>query len=319
MGHLKRASLIADALKRDYRIKFVMKDYRDGVLLAKKQGWDVEVIPQADNTDSILIAICEDYKPAKVIFDLKETPYNTFFDYASASRIRTVVFDICGKCIGHPDVIINDSFVPQFLDYSISEVTTKIYTGPDYFVMDETSLVSSLKHSAQKVLLTMGGSDPAGLTVKTLNALLPEVDEYLLSVVLGPAFSDQEIVESLVDGYPHVELFVNPENFLYRLSKADIVITSAGRTLYECAYFGRPVIIIPSISHETITAREYARLTGCTDLGLWQDETSPDSLRQTLKELKENYNLRLEISKRSRMLVDGKGLERVMRLIARLS
>ena len=99
------------------------------------------------------------------------------------------------------------------------------------------------------------------------------------------------------------------------LSQQDIVITSAGRTLYECAYQGRPGIVVPSIEHEGKTSAEYSRLTGGFDVKLWRDEESPNIILQSLREYTRDVSRRKAVFRASRKLVDGKGLKRVLSIV----
>ena len=108
-------------------------------------------------------------------------------------------------------------------------------------------------------------------------------------------------------------IYRNPSNFLELLATQDLVICAGGRTLYECAYLGRPIVIVPSIEHEAITAQIYNQLTSCPNVGLWTDRTS-QKIWNAVNEY-ESLEFRKEVSTLSRKLVDGLAYNRIMNII----
>jgi len=315
MGHLKRALIIAEQLKKNFDIFFVMKNYPDGVSYVKKQGWEKIILIPEHDTDEIFIEICKKYSPEKIICDLCSTPYTGLFRYTRSHNINTIVFDIKGEVLGSPDIIINDSFVPRFVSYLDKPKTTKVYAGPSYFLLYNPPKRNPIHRSVREITLTMGGSDPAGITLKVLNTCLPELKHYNLNVILGPVFKDQQDVFKLVQSHKNVRIFQDPPSFLSILSHSDVVITAAGRTLYECAYFGRPSIIVPTIEHEYVTAKKYAELSGSIGINCWHDTESSRKIIHALSYYSQNYPVRKIIYDKSRQIVDNKGLKRVLKII----
>jgi spore coat polysaccharide biosynthesis predicted glycosyltransferase SpsG len=315
MGHLKRAMGIAEHLKNDFDIYFIMKNYPDGVLFVKKNGWKNIILIPDQHSDDILIEICKQYSPEKIVFDLFSTPYTELFRYTESRNISTIVFDIRGEVSGIPDIIINDSFVPQFISYPDKIHKTKIYIGPRFFMFDNPPKPIPIHRDVNEITLTMGGSDPAGITLKILGTCLPDLTCYKLNIVLGPAYKDQEKVNSLVKKHDNIRILKDPPEFHSLLSKSDVVITAAGRTLYECAYLGRPLIIVPTIEHESVTAKKYAELSGSIDVGCWDTEKAPEKIIHALFCYAHDYHMRKTIYKKSRQVVDNKGIQRVLKII----
>ena len=315
MGHVKRALISAQALKDRYDVSFIMKDYADGVQYVKDANFKVETIDKNDDNDDTLIEIVQKHKPSKVIFDLKENPYKRFFEFARGKKIQTIVFDILGKCSGSPDVIINDSIVPEYISYDTSKKNTMVLTGPSYFLSDELPTPVPLNERMINIAITMGGSDPAAITKKIVKFLLTNEDDKIYHVILGPLFSTEQEkeIKRLCHANPKFQIYCNPPNFLELLATQDLVICAGGRTLYECAYLGRPVIIVPSIDHEVTTAQIYHESTTSPNVGLWSAETT-----QKITSAMENYNSferRREVSHLSRNLVDGLAYNRVMNIL----
>ncbi len=238
-----------------------------------------------------------------------------FTRYAKEHGIRVTVFDIKGKIRGIPSVIINDSFLPDFLHYDVMTTGTRVCSGPDYFLLPQAYRKITkpvINPDVKNILITMGGSDPAGLTVKILQVLenLPSNMHY--HFILGPTFKNIETVSMMSNHFLNAVVYIYPSNFMEILTNADIVITAAGRTLMECSYLGIPTIIVPSIDHEELIALQYSRLTGATNIGIWNDISSQSKLIDALIQYIETYLQRKQISDSAKKIIDGNGLFRIL-------
>lgn len=315
-GHITRMFLLARALDNKYKIIFVMKNYPDGVDFIKDAGFDVETIDTKDEYDATLISLCEKLRPEKVVFDLYSNSYRVFFDYARKKSIQTIVFDVMNNCSGVPDVLINDSLVEKSTFYKHLVGATKLCLGLDYFLLDNPPSVMGIRREVRQIMLTMGGSDPANLTLNILQVLLKinACADCSLNVVLGPLYQEKNEVFALVKNYQQIRVLEAPNNFLDILSKQDMVIIAAGRTLYECAYLGRPAIVAPSIEHESVISSLYAEKTGSINLGLWDAKMSPLKLGESIAAYKSNYALRCSMHTAGRALIDGRGKERILEI-----
>ena len=315
MGHIKRCLILARALADQYTAVFIMKDYADGVDYVKRQGIVVEPIGVDDDSEATLIGLCETYSPARIIFDLPSNSYSAFFEYARTRKIPTIVFDIVGRCAGKPDILINDSFVKEFAFYPHLDDRTRLYAGPDFFLMDAPPEFFPIRTDVRDIMVTQGGSDPTGLTVKVLRCIKSSDFQHTVNVVLGPLFTDHKELHAVVGTDNRICIYKNPADFLQLLSRQDIVITAAGRTLYECACAGRPVIVTPSIEHEAVIAAEYARITGCFNVDLWHASGSPAMVVNALYAYRDSYSLRNSVSERGGKIFDGKALKRIVSLV----
>jgi len=315
-GHINRCLLVARALPDDCNPVFLMKNYPEGVNFVKSKGIMLETIELGDDQDETVINLCEEYKPNKIIVDLFVDPYRFLYEYARKNKISTIVFDVSGKHFSVPDILINDSLVKEFTAYPHLDLGTRKYIGPDYFIMGNAPRVIPIDDQVKEIMVTIGGSDPAGITMKVIQVLtrgraLP----YKVNVVLGPFFTEYKEICNLIGDNRGFIIHYNPKNFLELLSRQDIVITSAGRTLYESAYLGRPVVIVPSIEHEAKVAEEYAARTGAFNIGMFNDFASSDKIIDALAIYLRESGLRRSVFKSSRALVDGRGLERVMDIV----
>ncbi|MCU7834978.1 MAG: hypothetical protein KZQ83_06940 [gamma proteobacterium symbiont of Taylorina sp.] len=313
MGHARRIILLTEKLRNQYDIVFIMKDYKDGIDYIKSYNYPIEVIDIHDDSSDSLILLCKKNNPKCIIFDMFSINYDSLFQYTRKNKIQTIIFDILSKCSVEPDMLFNDSFVPEFVNYQQIEHETQKFIGPEYFVMPDAVKPKVLKPEVQHIVLSMGGSDPACLTEKIAKVIcLP--NNIQLSIILGPSFEFHDKILDIIKHKDNIDIVVNPDNFIEYISHKDIIITSAGRTLYECAFLGLPSIIVPSITHEETTARVFAEITGSVNLGIWH-ENSAELLNKAIEDYCENFKYRSIMSKRGRKVVDGNGLQRVYNLI----
>jgi spore coat polysaccharide biosynthesis predicted glycosyltransferase SpsG len=315
MGHIKRCLILAKALADTYKTVFIMKEYTDGISFVKQQGMAVESISIDDNSEDTMVELCEKHSPEKIIFDLQSNTYKTFFEYAKTKKIQSIIFDITGNYVGIPDILINDSFVKEFTLYPHLDGRTQLYMGPDYFLMEARPEFSPIRKDVADIMVTQGGSDPTGLTITILSCIKSVDFQHNVNVVLGPLFTDNRALYDVIGDDNRFHIYKNPDDFLQLVSRQDIVITAAGRTLYECGCLGRPVIVTPSIEHEAVTAKEYSRLTGCCNIGLWYASTSPSKLVNALYAYRDSFFLRNSVSEKGRKIFDGNALERIVALI----
>lgn len=315
MGHIKRAVLLSENLSNRYDVVFIMKNYPDGVDFVSKRGFTVSTICIDDNDDRTLIDLCEKYRAEKLLIDLHTCSYSPLFEYTCLKNIMTIVFDIAGKFSGDADILINDTFVKEFVAYPELSNRTKKYLGPKFFVMEDCAKPIPPRKKIKDIFITMGGSDPAGLTVKILGSMPEIFFSFNINVVLGPLFTEHRAVRTVTDSRASVHVYENPPDFLELLSRQDVVVTAAGRTLYECAFLGKSVITVPSIEHEETISREYSNLTGSIDIGQWKDGESPKRLAEALNLYESDTGIRQSIFEKSRSLVDGIGLKRVLEII----
>ena len=108
----------------------------------------------------------------------------------------------------------------------------------------------------QRVLITFGGTDPAGLTFKVLSAVAHALqdraqkgqDVVALTVVAGRGFADFDALQHEVSRLQarglELQLLQDVPLMSEVMRSADIAFSSAGRTLYELSHMQVPTIVL---------------------------------------------------------------------------
>ena len=169
--------------------------------------------------------------------------------------------------------------------------------------------ISPPSSKAQTGLISIGGADPTGLTPKILESVVAQGNRQIAwDVVLGPA-SVYEVSELSQKYAGKFQFIVGADlgraEFLDLLSRADIVITNGGTTLYESLALGRPTAAIAQNGFEEAVIDQISAMGGCikAEGDSWLDAILSDSDR------------RLSLSEKGGSLIDGLGCQRVADLI----
>jgi len=150
---------------------------------------------------------------------------------------------------------------------------------PDYEVSKE----------GESVLVMFGGTDPSRLVNKVTDALPGYIDSKRMTVV-RPG-EDRPVAELM--------------------QTHDLLITSAGRTVYEAALVGIPTIVLAQNSRET-THQHLGFEHGNVNLGLGR-LVSDETLGRTVRDVLADYDLRCELSQAEGP--DGRGIDRIIHRI----
>lgn len=322
-GHVFRCLGLADEL-RHYHVKaiFVMKDYREGVDLVKRKGFEnVMIVPDVGpHEDAQFTAnIVREAQVRGVIFDLPAVRQE-YLD-ALPNDTASIVLDDTGQKAVSPDLLINGSIVQAFHFY-LNAPFTDYLLGKCYAMLgrDFDALPTRRLHKdVTRVSIFFGGSDPENLTTKVAQSLCHLSHSWLFQVIVGPGFADMPHLSPLLNEFPtSFVLWENVKNMAQCFFYSDIVITAGGITLYELAATGTPTIVIPSIRHEEQAAEAFQQHGTVINLGMWGRE-HPHRLSIALRELIQNYELRQQMSQAGQQLIDGKGRQRVIaRIIQQL-
>jgi spore coat polysaccharide biosynthesis predicted glycosyltransferase SpsG len=257
-GHLARCHVLSKALKKygNTETIFFMQNYVDGVKYAKTLGEKVIIIKEG-HLNWIKGLACT------IIFDLPNVPGTDELAIAKRKGLWTIVLDDTNSNVPWANVVLNSSILSQSATYPKE---ARLLVGPEYFILDESFETANRNTGRQNdlfsVLITFGGSDPAGLTLKVLKALkalkTKEYQGVLFKVILGPGFGDKGPLDSFVDCFPgKIELISNPNDLLPFFIDSDLAICAGGRTLYELNALKIPTIAISSIEHEMITIKAF--------------------------------------------------------------
>ena len=238
LGHVYNTLLIAnDILNHD--VTFLLdKESELAFNVIKSKNFHV-IIQQNDD-------ILEDIKlinPDVIINDRLDTSKDYMLQLKK-QNYKVVNFEDLGTGCEEADIVIN-AIYPE------KHCLPNHYFGHDYFILRDEFILSELKDVKQDVkniLITFGGVDPNNYTEKVIRTINKYCSENNIKVTVIAGFGYEKY--DPIDEYSNVTIKQNISNISNYILKADLIFTSAGRTVYEVASIGTPAIVMEQNKRE---------------------------------------------------------------------
>lgn len=215
------------------------------------------------------------------------------------------------------DLVLNQNLYAEPSRYQQRGPGTELLLGSQFallrreFVAAERSprMVAPV---AKRLLITLGGADPAGFT-PTAVAALAHVDRELEAlVVVGGSNPRRAEIEHAASALgPRVQVVSAVDDMPVRMAWADLAVTAGGSTCWELLYSGVPALVVILADNQIAVAESVARNGAGLDLG-WSTRVSSAQLGSAIAELARDYALRQAMVRSGQSLVDGRGAQRVV-------
>jgi UDP-2,4-diacetamido-2,4,6-trideoxy-beta-L-altropyranose hydrolase len=146
----------------------------------------------------------------------------------------------------------------------------KLLMGPKYallhanFAASRTIALRRRTGTLDRILVSMGGSDPSNATAKAVMGLeCAWQTGWQVDVVIGAGNAHRALMESICSRLPAARLHVHTSNMAQLMTAADCAIGAGGSTTWERCCLGLPAIVstlsIDQISIATAVARAGAQ------------------------------------------------------------
>ena len=311
MGHIYRAVTIASNLL-EHDVKFVIKSSSD-LGLAKVRSFNFEVFEIEKEEE--FFDIIEKENPDIVFVDILDTEASYLQKVKTYNPLLVSFEDLSGG-LTEADLVFNAVFETDFV-----KDLNHVYDGYKFLCLrDEFHLVpfKTIVKDVRNLLITFGGVDQNNLSEKCLKVVekldLKEID---ITIILGLGYKSmielqQHVSELNKSGY-NIQVLQDVKLMSQYMYKADIAITSNGRTVYEIAALGVPCIAMAQNERET--HHPFSEdAPGVIYLGLVDDRLE-EKLAETLKALIPDYERRLEMNKSHLRYDLRSGVKRILRII----
>lgn len=217
----------------------------------------------------------------------------------------------------HADILLNQNINAKQLRYA-ADPATELLLGTSYVLLrPEFHAWQGWRQNsadvASKILVTLGGSDPNDVTLKTIQAFeLLDTCHVEARIVAGPAHLNCETLRQAVDcSKCDVRLLTNVANMSELMAWADCAISAGGSTVWELAFMGVPAVVVVMAENQRGLADELAQRGVIVNLG-WHERVTPASIAEAVTRLMGCVDLRKVLAERGRTLVDGEGVDRVL-------
>ena len=332
MGHVVRCLALADELQEncDCLVSFAMRTSEIGIEKIK-QFYRVMIPDEAQQIfdyESWLADCINTTKANVLILDVR--------DGLSKSVLRNIKqkFDIKIVTIDDPEdkrLEADLAFyppVPQVKRIDWTGFTGELYVGWEWVILrkefaeikdkrsiNSKSSIVNRQSSIPMVLVTMGGTDPQGMTLKAVKALELLEEEFEAVMVLGAGFQQKKELHNLLSACKHCfDVRENVENMAELMAQSDLAVASFGVTAYELAAMGVPAIYLCLTEDHAESASVFVEAGIALNTGVHL-QVSEVTLANVVKQILKNASARLKMAESARRLAIGRGVSHIARKI----
>jgi len=246
--------------------------------------------------------------------------YHFSSDYQEAikqSGIILLVIDDYGHAGRYiADLVLNQNVSASYDFYTNRDRQTQLLLGTSYALLRREfhswrSWTRFVSERANRILVTLGGSDPKNLTVRVLEALeVVDVDGLEMKVAVGSANPHYQELQAVAarSRFP-IDLERDEVDMPQLMAWADLAVAAGGSTLWELAFMGLPSVVIISADNQKTNVQRLQELGATINLG-WHGSLTQGEIAGAISDLLQDAGQRNRLSLDGKKLVDGMGADR---------
>lgn len=317
-GHVMRCLALAEGLvARGHRATIVSAALPAGIRAAV-EGRGIPALPISEGSGrEALASVVADQGADWVVFD----GYEFDEDDLRAAHERTRVMAIADDAAmaTYPcDIVLNQNVYANVEEYA-GRTAARALIGPRFALLRSefarlAEVARSTPDRATSVLVTLGGSDPGGLTAPVVRAVRAALADASITVVVGGANSQGPAVLSELTDAGQVRVVHAAPDMAELMAAADLAISSAGSTTAELAVMGLPsvLLVIAANQRPVAAGMEAAGAALVADDVTTGHGLDAGGLERLVAALADDAAARARMTAAGRALVDGRGVHRVV-------
>ena len=320
MGHVSRCLALAGELRDTHQCAttFAMRDPESaGVKAVRAAGYPVEIVSASERTDygDWLRSVLPSQSARALVVDVRDALSRASLEMCGRAGIIVATIDDGSERRLASDLAFYPP-VPQVAEMDWSGFTGRRYTGWEWVILKREFATAEAGEAggegrACDVLVTMGGSDQAGMTEFTLGALDILDAPLTVRVVVGPAFARAEkIIDTAARSRHSVEVSRAPSSMAPLMRSSRLAVSSFGVSAYELAACGVPAVHLCLTDDHARSSSVFDREGIARTVGVF-GRITPQQVANAVLELRGAADLRKTMGERARQLVDGRGAGRV--------
>jgi UDP-2,4-diacetamido-2,4,6-trideoxy-beta-L-altropyranose hydrolase len=239
-----------------------------------------------------------------------------FLETVRAAGFRVLLIDDFADRESFPaDLIVNPNLDDNGEPYRKRGATARLLMGPSYVLLrrefKQGVKKREIRQTGNRILVTLGGSDPENLTPKIADALA-RCSDLEVTAIAGPGYDNVD--ELRKRNASNLRVVFNPPSIAQFMNGSDQAIIAAGGTLWELLSMGCAVL---SYSRNIVQMRVVQVLShrgAVVDMGETR-HFEPAKLVVSVKELVDSRQARERMTTLGRTLVDGLGATRVVEAV----
>lgn len=273
LGHVYNMLIIANDIL-DHDVEFLVpygNELAFEVITSKNYKVNIQ------KSDSLIEDI-SNINPSIVINDILDTSEEYMISLKNMG-VHTINFEDLGLGSKLADLVVN-AIYPESQKYPNHFFGERYFILRDEFIFNHA--VKEIKPTVKNVLITFGGVDPSNLTLLTLQSIYDFclAQGINIDIVTGPGYKNFDSISK----FDKVKINRNVKNISDFIFKADMIFTSAGRTIYEVASIGTPAIVVCQNERE-LTHFFASPKFGFVNLGLGKMLSTKEILEEFIRNI----------------------------------
>jgi spore coat polysaccharide biosynthesis protein SpsF len=327
LGHVVRCLALAEELRdsQSVGVSFAMVAGKPGMDMVRNAGFPVIPLAEQVNEDTWLDELIRTRKPNALILDVRSSLSPAFVRQWRKSGLLIVTIDDPSDRRLQADLAFYPP-VPQVEEMDWSGFTGQLFVGWEWVLLRKQFAGHSELHGRfsspdfsnphpPELLITMGGSDPAGLTLKALRALNQVKHAFHATIILGPSFAHDGALSGLLGKVTFsYTILRNVQDMARVMKKADLALSSFGGTAYELAAMGVPGIYFALTDDHARSAGLFENEGMGINLGVHDNVMDQDIVR-AVESLIQNLTSHDSLVKNCLKKMDGQGAKRIANTI----
>jgi spore coat polysaccharide biosynthesis protein SpsF len=312
-GHVKRMVALARALRDHEGIGcvFAVNGSEDAREPIRRAGFEALAVDGAEDAAQLSAHITERW-PDMLICDQREGLSRAELARLARDVALTAVIDDGSERRLAADLAYYPP-VPQAktLDWTGSACETRI--GWPWAILGFNKPTSSWRQGSQRptLLVSMGGSDPEGLTLRCAQALAKAEPAARTRFVIGPGVArGPALARNIVALAPHFETLEGADGLATEFASCDLALAAFGVTAYELAACGVPAIYLCLTEDHALSATAFEAAGMGLSLGV-AAQAQEDDITRAVSSLIADAVRRREMRAAGLATIDGEGAGRV--------
>lgn len=343
LGHLRRCLTLARHLQSEGYVVDIISHNANESLIDRFSGnlkvsWleDAGVARQQysiaegelwDANATLAVLGIKDKRPAWVVVDSYALGLR-WEQTVKAAGYKVLSLDDLRDRVHAADILVSDSGA-TFGEHAFGpDHAGRVLNGPQYCLLDPEFFAEAstppLSHPLKRLLVSYGGSDPTGETLKALRALQRTRSDSAMTsclgqidVVVGPMNRRSEAITSLGGQCGGVHLHAGLPSLLPLMRTADIVLCAGGNSMIEAVALQKPSLItITAENQESMVAT--LKAAGLVNVAGWSETVSEQQIVAELAALVAGYAALVD-RLRQQTAIDRLGASRIMQAMRDLS
>jgi spore coat polysaccharide biosynthesis predicted glycosyltransferase SpsG len=328
MGHVVRCLALADVLREKYSVGvgFAMRNGELGFEIVKRAGYPVFPAPEEGSLDygAWLKDAMKRLGASLIFVDVRDDLSRpTLAELKSENYVVAALDDSSERRLAADLAFYSP--VPQVTRADWKEFKGQKFVGWEWTILraqfrqpvsrSPTRTQSKTQGKKCSLLVAMGGTDPAGLTLQAVRALDRLAEEFETRIVLGAGFQHRPVFEKILEKASRKFLVqTDVSDMRTVMAECDLAVCSFGMTAYELAAMGVPAIYLCLTPDHAESASAFADAGMGWSLGVFS-EVGVGQLAEATERLIRDSALREKMSVRAQALMDGDGADRIAKIL----